>query len=46
MPPWLNTPSIRTDNAGFHSTAGRSIANVGDTSGNWFLFNLSYFIQF
>ena len=37
-------------NVGFHSTEGKPIANVGNTSdtGSWFLFNLSlsYFIQF
>ena len=40
MPPWQNTLSIGADDAGFHSTVGRPIANVGNTSGSWFLFNL------
>ena len=40
MPPWQNTLSIGADDAGFHFTVGRPMANVGNTSGSWFLFNL------
>ena len=34
MPPWQNTLSIGADDAGFHSTVGRPMANVGNTSGS------------
>ena len=40
MPPWQNTLAIEADDASFHSTVGRPMANVGNTSGSWFLFNL------
>ena len=46
MPPCQNTLSIGADGVGFHSTAGRPIANVENTSGSRFLFNLNCFFQF
>ena len=43
MPLWPNTLSIGADDVGFHSTSGKSIANVENTSGSRFLFNLNCF---
>ena len=46
MPHRQNTLSIGADDLGFDSTVGRHIANVKNTSGTWFLFNLNCFFQF
>ena len=52
MPPLLRQPwplfglSIGADNVSFHFTGGRPVANVGNTSGSWFLFNLRHYMQF
>ena len=46
MPLWQNTLSIGADDAGFYSTVVMPLANVENTGGNWFLFNLNTFFQF
>ena len=46
MPLWQNTLSMGADNVGIHSTVGRHIANVQNTSGSRFLFNLNCLFQF